>query len=228
MHASSPSPDSSQLPEREALATVHVKNLTSSAPLSSSSSSSSSGLLALTPSASCSSGSRSNSRTESPVSTEETRATSWWNCQPGRRMRLTFSSFWLKPHLYSICTSTRLYCLINILLVFPCIAETHCTFSFLPSFLFYSLLQHSRSSFLYFSFKAYFLIIEKWIPQITNCSPSMSSFTGHKNISSSGRTMQKQKEADWLFWPYCLMSLILWLNWNLKHFLLKFICLLKE
>lgn len=75
MHASSPSPDSSQLPEREALATVHVKNLTSSAPLSSSSSSSS-GLLALTPSASCSSGSRSNSRTESPVSTEETRATS--------------------------------------------------------------------------------------------------------------------------------------------------------
>lgn len=76
MHASSPSPDSSQLPEREALATVHVKNLTSSAPLSSSSSSSSSGLLALTPSASCSSGSRSNSRTESPVSTEETRATS--------------------------------------------------------------------------------------------------------------------------------------------------------
>ena len=133
IHASSPSPDSSQLPEREALATVHMKSLTSSTTLSSSSSSSSSGLLALTPSATCGSGSRSNSRTESPVSTEEARATSWLNCQPRRRMRLPLALF--GSSLISVaCSSPWLYCLTSLLLLlllaFPYIGnkKIHCTF----------------------------------------------------------------------------------------------------
>lgn len=74
VHASSPSPDSSQISEREALSNVHMKSLISSTPCSSSSSL---GLLALTASVTCGSGNRSDSRTESPVSTEEVaRATS--------------------------------------------------------------------------------------------------------------------------------------------------------